>query len=98
MNKSVVKKLVKAKLLEYDALKEVLEEHMPESIKEKAKDLEKEVMGIAKEIVWEHIMDKNYEQSETAEENDLSDEGMHHKTQATNQSKVQKVKVQFGEE
>ncbi|MBP3888313.1 MAG: hypothetical protein J6F30_11835 [Cellulosilyticum sp.] len=87
MNKSFVKKLVKAKLLEYEAIKEILGDKMPESLKEMAKELEKDVMDIAKEIIWEKMSEGNAEQTTT-----------NNKENTNSKAKVNKVDIQFGEE
>lgn len=59
MNKSVVKKIVKAKMLEIEAMREIISEIMPEPMKEKAETLEKEILDIAKELFWEHMTEKS---------------------------------------
>ena len=98
MNQSVVKKMVKAKLLEYEALKEILEERMPEPMKEKAKHIENEMMQIAKELILERIMEKRGEEQEDCDDKEEKD-NPEIKGQKTSKQKTRsKIEVQFGEE
>lgn len=60
VNKEFVKKMIKAKKLEYEAIKEVL----PEEIKEKVDNLEIEAMDIIKDIAIEILKEENVKNTE----------------------------------
>ena len=100
MNKSVVKKLIKSKMLEAEALKELISDRMPDQMKEKAETIEKEVMEIAKELFWERMTEKSkerYDGENDYEESDYEEEKV--VSQKKGQvKKTNKVSIQFGEE
>ncbi|MGL4106595.1 hypothetical protein [Clostridium sp. LP20] len=54
MNKGFAKKIIRAKILEYEALKEI----MPSSIKNKIDDIEKEAINLFKEVAIELLQDE----------------------------------------
>lgn len=55
MNKEFVKKMLKAEMLRYSAIKEI----MPEAIKGRIDNFEKEAAGILKEVVFEAFEEKS---------------------------------------
>lgn len=55
MNKEFVKKMIKAEMLKYSAVKEI----MPESVKARIDNFEKEAAGILKEVVFEAFEEKS---------------------------------------
>lgn len=54
MNKEFVKKMIKAKKLEYEAIKELI----PDNLKSKVKDFEEETSKFLKELALELIKDE----------------------------------------
>lgn len=54
MNKEFAKKIIRAKMLEYEALKEI----MPNSIKNKIDDIEKEAINLFKEVAIDLLQDE----------------------------------------
>lgn len=54
MNKEFAKKMLKAEMLRYSAIKEI----MPEAIKGRIDNFEKEAAGILKEVVFEAFEEK----------------------------------------
>lgn len=65
MNKSFVKKIIKAKVLEYEAIKELI----PKSIQNKMEFIENELVDTFKDIALEILMEEKTNNKET----DLSD-------------------------
>lgn len=55
MNKEFVKKMIKAEMLRYSAIKEI----MPEAIKGRIDKFEKEAAGVLKEVVFEAFEEKS---------------------------------------
>jgi hypothetical protein len=62
MNKEFVKKMIKAQLLRYEAIKEIL----PEELKKRVNDFEKNAASFAKEIAVEIMQDRSGEVSKEA--------------------------------
>ena len=60
MNKEFVRKIIKAKKLEYEALKEI----MPESITSRITSVENEAISLIKDIALELIQDEVKEKKE----------------------------------
>ena len=58
VNKEFVKKMIKAEMLRYEAIKEIL----PESLKKKVDSLERDTFSFVKEIAFELIKEKVNEQ------------------------------------
>lgn len=58
MNKEFVKKIIKAEMLKYEAIKELL----PDDFKKKAENLEREALILLKDIVLEIIKDEKREE------------------------------------
>ena len=54
MNKEFVKKMIKAEMLRYEAIKEIL----PDSIKKKVNTLERDTFSFFKEMAFELIKEK----------------------------------------
>lgn len=54
MNKEFVKKIMKAKMLEYEAIKELI----PSNMRDKIESCEKELMDTFKDIALEMIMEE----------------------------------------
>lgn len=54
MNKEFLKKMMKAKMLEYEAIKELI----PSNMKDKIESCEKELMDTFKDIALEMIMEE----------------------------------------
>lgn len=54
MNKEFVKKMMKAKMLEYEAIKELI----PSNMKDKVESCEKELIGTFKDIALEMIIEE----------------------------------------
>lgn len=59
MNREFVKKMVRAEMLKYEAIKELL----PDDFKKKAENLEREVLILIKDIALEIINDEKKEES-----------------------------------
>lgn len=57
MNKEFIKKMVRAEMLKYEAIKELL----PDDFKKKAENLEREALILLKDIALEIIKDENRE-------------------------------------
>ncbi|MFL0252502.1 hypothetical protein ACJDT4_18990 [Clostridium neuense] len=55
MNKEFVKKMLKAEMLRYSAIKEI----MPEAIKDRIDKFEKEASGVLKEVAFEAFEEKS---------------------------------------
>lgn len=55
MNKEFVKKMLKAEMLRYSAIKEI----MPEAIKGRIDKFERETAGVLKEVVFEAFEEKS---------------------------------------
>lgn len=53
MNKEFIKKMVKAEILRYEAIKEVL----PEGLKIRVNELEKDMAGLMKELALDFMSD-----------------------------------------
>lgn len=82
MNKEFVKKIMKAKKLEYEAIMEI----MPDKIKKRAEKFEKDARDLSKEIILEFIKDQEFMKSSKSENN---------KTDEKNKKNIKKVKVEF---
>lgn len=59
MNKEFVKKMIKAELLRYEAIKEIL----PDNMKKRVDNLEKEAASFLKDIALEIIKESTKEQA-----------------------------------
>lgn len=55
MNKEFVKKMIKAEMLKYSAIKDI----MPEAIKGRIDNFEKEAAGVLKEAIFEAFEEKS---------------------------------------
>lgn len=64
MNKTFMKKIIQAKILEYEAIKEI----MPVKLKERISCLEKETLSMAKDIALELICQLDKEEDNLEEE------------------------------
>jgi hypothetical protein len=64
MNKTFMKKIIRAKMLEYEAIKEI----MPGNLKKRITHLEKETLNIVKDIVLELISESDDEESNMKED------------------------------
>lgn len=82
MNKEFVKKIIKAKKLECEAIMEI----MPDKIKKRAEKFEKDAVDLSKEIILEFIKDQEFMKSSKSENN---------KTDEKNKKNIKKVKVEF---
>lgn len=82
MNKEFVKKIIKAKRLEYEAILEI----MPESMKTRVAKLEKETIELGKEIIWDLIKDEEF-MADKKSGNSKNDENL--------KKNIKKVKVKF---
>jgi len=56
MNKEFVKKIIKAKKLEYEAIMEI----MPDTVKKRAEKFEKDAVDLSKEIILELIKGEEF--------------------------------------
>ncbi|EPY2305929.1 hypothetical protein ACXATD_001574 [Clostridium sporogenes] len=61
MNKNFIKKIIKAKKLEYEAVQEL----MPKSLKSKISNMEKEVLKLLKDLSLELLKDEELEKRES---------------------------------
>ncbi|GAE00742.1 hypothetical protein CBO05C_0432 [Clostridium botulinum B str. Osaka05] len=61
MNKNFIKKIIKAKKLEYEAVREL----MPKSLKSKISNMEKEVLKSLKDLSLELLKDGELEKRES---------------------------------
>ncbi|EJO5346345.1 hypothetical protein NRP93_000389 [Clostridium botulinum] len=61
MNKNFIKKMIKAKKLEYEAVQEL----MPNGLKSKINDMEKEVFNLLKDLSLELLKDEQLEKKES---------------------------------
>ncbi|AUM94200.1 TPA: hypothetical protein LA742_000819 [Clostridium botulinum] len=61
MNKNFIKKIIKAKKLEYEAVREL----MPKSLKSKISNMEKEVLKSLKDLSLELLKDEELEKRES---------------------------------
>ncbi|AVP62841.1 MULTISPECIES: hypothetical protein [Clostridium] len=61
MNKNFIKKMIKAKKLEYEAVQEL----MPNGLKSKINNMEKEVFNLLKDLSLELLKDEQLEKMET---------------------------------
>lgn len=82
MNKEFVKKIIKAKKLECEAIMEI----MPEPVKRRVEKFEKEAIDLSKEIILELINDKEFMTTKKSANNE-KDENL--------KSNIKKVKVEF---
>ena len=60
MNKEFIKKMIKAETLKYEALKEIL----PEKVRKRVDDIEKEALGLIKDIAIYMIQEEKDEKEE----------------------------------
>lgn len=74
MNKVVVKKLIKAKVLEFEAMREIVEEVVPQGIKNRMNQVEGEVVNLVKEILWEHLSESRSGAYDCKEDENVPDE------------------------
>lgn len=74
MNKVVVKKLIKAKVLEFEAMREIVEEVVPQGIKKRMNQVEGEVVNLVKEIFWEHLSESRSGGYDCTEDENVADE------------------------
>ncbi|AJD30849.1 hypothetical protein AAGC94_00640 [Clostridium sporogenes] len=61
MNKNFIKKMIKAKKLEYEAVQEL----MPDGLKSRINNMEKEVFNLLKDLSLELLKDEQLEKMET---------------------------------
>ncbi|HIG0361764.1 hypothetical protein [Clostridium sporogenes] len=61
MNKNFIKKMIKAKKLEYEAVQEL----MPNGLKSRINNMEKEVFNLLKDLSLELLKDEQLEKMET---------------------------------
>ncbi|EPY2272460.1 hypothetical protein ACXAUS_001284 [Clostridium sporogenes] len=61
MNKNFIKKMIKAKKLEYEAVQEL----MPNGLKSKINNMEKEVFNLLKDLSLELLKDEQLEKRES---------------------------------
>ncbi|OPX44936.1 hypothetical protein CLHUN_11680 [Ruminiclostridium hungatei] len=64
MNREFVKKLVKAEMLRYEALKEIL----PENMKSRLKGIEREAGSLIKDIAFEFMAESLFKQEDQGQE------------------------------
>ena len=81
MNKEFAKKMIKAKRLEYEAIKEV----MPEGLKSRIDSFEKEAFTLIKDLAIEILSEDVNEKSKCNSENNLNKDGKN----------VKKISVDF---
>lgn len=67
MNKEFIKKLIKIKKLEYEAIKEIL----PDKVKEKVDSFEVEAINLAKEVAIELLKEDTQEQTNSKKVNKI---------------------------
>lgn len=60
MNKEFIKKMIKAETLKYEALKEIL----PEKVKKRVDDIEKEAFSLIKDIAIYMVQEEKEEKEE----------------------------------
>ena len=82
MNKEFVKKIIKAKRLEYEAIMEI----MPDTVKKRAEKFQKDAVDLSKEIILDFIKDEEFMNSKKSEDNE-KDENF--------KKNIKKVKVEF---
>lgn len=82
MNKEFLKKIIKAKKLECEAIMEII----PDSVKKRVEKFEKEAIDLSKEIILEIINDKDFMTTKKSTNNE-KDENL--------KSNIKKVKVEF---
>ena len=82
MNKEFVKKMIKAKKLEYEAIKEI----MPETIKNRIDSFQKDAFNLIKDVAIEIIKEDMHEKNN---ECDIDNE-----TKTTNKN-IKKIRVDF---
>lgn len=85
MNKKFVKKMIKAKRLEYEAIKEI----MPETIKNRIDSFQKDAFNLIKDVAIELIKEDMHDRNTTKSKCDIDN-----KTN-TNNKNVKKIKVNF---
>ena len=85
MNKEFVKKMIKAKKLEYEAIKEI----MPEAIKNRIDSFQKDAFNLIKdvaiEIIKEDMQNRNTNKSKCDIDNETN----------TNNKNIKKISVDF---
>lgn len=81
MNKEFAKKMIKAKRLEYEAIKEV----MPEGLKNRIDSFEKEAFTLIRDLAVEILSEDANEKSKCNSENNLNQDGKN----------VKKINVNF---
>lgn len=82
MNKEFVKKIIKAKRLEYEAIMEI----MPDTVKKRAEKFQKDAVDLSKEIILDFIKDEEFMNSKKSEDNE-KDKNF--------KKNIKKVKVEF---
>ena len=82
MNKEFVKKMIKAKRLEYEAIKEI----MPESIKNRIDYFQKDAFNLIKEVTIEMVKDDMNEKSNKENKCDIDNK---------DSKSVKKINVNF---
>ena len=85
MNKEFVKKMIKAKKLEYEAIKEI----MPETIKNRIDSFQKEAFNLIKDVAIEIIKEDMQNRNTNKSECDIDNE-----TNTTNKN-IKKISVDF---
>ena len=85
MNKEFVKKMIKAKKLEYEAIKEI----MPENIKSRIDSFQKEAFNLIKDVAIELIKEDMQYRNTNKSECDIDNE-----TNTTNKN-IKKISVDF---
>ncbi|MBQ1274413.1 MAG: hypothetical protein U0L26_07080 [Cellulosilyticum sp.] len=108
MDKEMAKKLIKAKILEGEVLREVILENMPDKMKERVGQFETEIKDLAKEVVWEYMMTGDAKSKMHTEDNGQNNQSTHTEknhgsnkktvqmeSDVTKKSKVQKIEVEF---
>lgn len=83
MNKEFVKKMIKAKALEYEAFKELFTEYAPQPVVDKVTKNADEIKGILKEAVFEIMSEDKQEEYSKGKE-------------TAGNKKNRKVNVDFG--
>ena len=81
MNKEFAKKMIKAKRLEYEAIKEV----MPDGLKNRIDSFEKEAFTLIRDLAVEILSEDANEKSKCNSENNLNQDGKN----------VKKINVNF---
>lgn len=82
MNKEFVKKIIKAKRLEYEAIMEI----MPDTVKKRAEKFQKDAVDLSKEIILDLIKDEEFMNSKKSEDNEKNENLI---------KNIKKVKVEF---